>query len=98
LVRTGDLELATLVERMTAGAELFELPVPTIAPGQPASVCLVDFEASFQVGARGYISRSENCCFDGQTFNGRILLTVASGTVAFRAVSAAETTVLQAVR
>jgi dihydroorotase len=98
LVRTGELDLRTLVERMTRGAGLFELPTPTIVPRQPASVCLIDLEASFQAGARGYISRSENCCFDGQRFKGRVLLTVAGGIVAFRAVSAAEPAVLQAVR
>jgi dihydroorotase len=98
LVLAGELELGALVERMTAGAELFELPAPMIAPGQPASVCLVDLEASFQVGARGYISRSENCCFAGHTLHGRVLATVAAGIVAFRAVSGAETSILQAVR
>jgi len=57
-----------------------------------------DRDAAWQVGESGYESRSENCCFDGQTFKGRILLTVAAGIVAFRAVSAAERAVLQAVR
>jgi dihydroorotase len=90
LVALGELKLATLVERMTAGAALFELPAPSIAAEQPANVCLVDLEASFEVGARGYVSRSENCCFHGQTLRGRVLLTVAGGTVAFRAPALAE--------
>jgi dihydroorotase len=91
LVVSGELELGTLVERMTAGAAALELPVPSIAPNEPANVCLVDLDASFQVGARGYVSRSENCCFHGQTLRGRVLLTVAAGTVAFRAPALAET-------
>lgn len=98
LVLGGELELGTLIERMTAGGALFDLPVPTIAPGQIASVCVVDLEASLQVGARGYVSRSENCCFHGQTLRGRVLLTVAAGTIAFRAVGAADSATLQAVR
>ena len=38
----------------------------------------------WEVGAEGYASRSENCCFDGRTLRGRVLLTVAAGSVAYR--------------
>ena len=34
LVRPGLLDLGTLVERMTAGAALFDLPAPRIAVGR----------------------------------------------------------------
>lgn len=98
LVLEDELDLATLVQRMTAGGSLFDLPVPRIVPGQLASVCLVDLQANFQVGARGYVSRSENSCFHGQTLRGRVLLTVAAGAVAFRAISAAEPAPLAAVK
>jgi dihydroorotase len=90
LVVPGELELATLIKRMTAGASLFELPIPRIAPGEPANLCLVDLEQSFEVGAGGYASRSANCCFHGRTLHGRVLLTLASGAVAFRARMLAE--------
>ena len=36
------------------------------------------------VGEAGYESRSENSAFAGRSLQGRVLLTVASGTVAFR--------------
>jgi dihydroorotase len=38
------------------------------------------------VGGRqsGYESRSENCCFAGQTLHGRVLVTVAGGSVVYR--------------
>jgi len=84
LVRPGALTLATLVERMTAGAALYELPTPTIAVGQPANLCLVDLEAEFEVGEDGYASRSSNCAFHGRALHGRVLLTVAAGAVAYR--------------
>src|SRR5437660_3273450 len=71
LVVTGELELETLIERMTAGAALYELPTPRIAPGEPANIALVDLEQSYEVGAGGYASRSENCCFHGRTLYGR---------------------------
>ncbi len=85
LVAPGVLPLGVLVERMSAGATLLDLPVPRIAPGEPANLCLVDLEAEWEVGATGYASRSENCCFHGRTLHGRVLLTVAAGAVAFRA-------------
>ncbi len=84
LVRPGLLSLATLLERMTAGAGLMDLPTPGIVVGAPANLCLVDLAASWQVGEAGYESRSENCCFGGRDLRGRVLLTIAAGGVAFR--------------
>ena len=51
---------------MTAGAELFELPTPRIAAGEPANLTLVDLDAEWVAGERGWESRSENSCFAGQ--------------------------------
>ncbi|HET6866463.1 MAG TPA: dihydroorotase [Solirubrobacteraceae bacterium] len=82
LVLSGEIELATVIERMTAGAALYGLPIPRIAPGEPANLTLVDLDARFEVGAAGYASRSANCCFHGRTLQGKVLLTVAAGTVA----------------
>jgi dihydroorotase len=85
LVLQGELELPVLVERMSAGAALFELPVPLIEAGRPANLTLVDLEAKWDVGARGYVSRSANCCFHGRALHGRVMLTLAAGAVVFRA-------------
>jgi dihydroorotase len=85
LVMPGILELGVLVERLTAGADLFELPTPRIAAGEPANVTLVDLDAEYVAGERGWESRSENCCFAGRKLHGRVLLTVASGAVVYRA-------------
>ncbi|HEY8624653.1 MAG TPA: hypothetical protein VIL82_01485 [Solirubrobacteraceae bacterium] len=80
----GELELEVVIERMTSGAELYDLPTPRIARGEPANLCLIDLEARFEVGADGYASRSDNCCFHGRVLHGRVLLTLAAGAVAFR--------------
>jgi dihydroorotase len=85
LVMPGELDLEIVIERMTAGGALYGLPTPRIAAGEPANVCLVDLDAKFEVGAEGYVSRSQNCCFYGRTFHGRVLVTIAAGAVAFRA-------------
>jgi dihydroorotase len=90
LVLPGELELAVLIERMTAGMALYDLPTPRIAPGEPANICMVDLGARWMVGAGGYASRSENCCFHGRTLQGRVVLTLAGGAVAFRARMLAE--------
>jgi dihydroorotase len=84
LVLPGELELEIVVERMSAGAALYGLPVPRIEPGCPANLCLVDLDARFDVGAEGYFSRSENCCFHGRMLQGKVRLTLAAGTMAFR--------------
>jgi dihydroorotase len=83
-VLSEELELATIVKGLTAGAALYGLPTPRIAPGEVANLCLIDLDARYEVGARGYASRSENCCFHGRTLHGRVLLTIAAGAVAFR--------------
>ncbi|MCZ4492521.1 MAG: dihydroorotase [Conexibacter sp.] len=85
LVLTGDLPLALVVQRLSDGAALFDLPTPSIATGEQANVTLVDLDREWTVGDGGYESRSANCCFDGQTLRGKVLLTVAAGTMAFRA-------------
>jgi dihydroorotase len=84
LVISGELELATVIERMSAGAALYGLPTPRIAVGEPANVCLIDLEARYEVGEDGYVSRSANCAFHGRTLYARVLLTLAAGAIAYR--------------
>ena len=84
LVVPGLIELPLLVERMTAGGIPFGIPAPTLVPGSPANVCLVDLEAEWEVGEHGYESRSANCAFAGQRLTGRVRMTVAGGQVAYR--------------
>jgi dihydroorotase len=84
LVLPGVLPLALVVDRLSAGAALLDLPLPAIAVGEGANFCLVDLEAEYEVGDAGYESRSENCCFGGRRLRGRVLATVAAGAVAYR--------------
>lgn len=84
LVRPGILPLGIVVDRLIGGAALMELPTPTVAVGERANLCLVDLEREWTVGEGGYESRSDNCCFHGRKFHGRVLLTLADGTVAYR--------------
>jgi dihydroorotase len=84
LVLGGVIDLALLVERMTAGGAPYALAVPTLRPGAPANLCLVDLEADWDVGEAGYESRSANCAFAGKRLTGRVRMTIADGSVAYR--------------
>jgi dihydroorotase len=84
LVEPGLLELGTLVERMTAGAGLFGLELPSLEPGSEANLVLVDLEAEWEAGAEGWESRSENSCFAGRRLRSRPVTTIVGGRVAYR--------------
>jgi dihydroorotase len=98
LVRPGVLSLELVVERITAGGALYGLPVPRIAPDEPANVVLIDLDAEWTVGAGGYISRSENCCFHGRRLFGAVQLTIAAGAVAHGSVEEKPRTIREAQR
>jgi dihydroorotase len=93
LVLGGLLDLEVVVDRLCRGGIPFGIAQPVIATGQAANLTLVDLERRWVVGENGYESRSDNCCFAGRELQGRVLLTVAAGAVAYRernfAVSAA---------
>jgi len=84
LVLPGTLALPLVVERMSSGAAILGLDTPKIETGRRADVTLLDLSAEWTVGEDGYESRSENCCFAGRAFKGRVLMTVAAGSVAYR--------------
>jgi dihydroorotase len=84
LVMPGILPLSLVVQRLSAGAALMDLPTPEIRVGRPADLVLIDLGATWEVGEAGYESRSENCCFAGRTLNGRVLMTIAAGGVVYR--------------
>jgi dihydroorotase len=84
LVLPGVLPLELVVDKLSTGAAAVGLALPRIAVGAPADLCLVDLEASWEVGEAGYESRSENCCFAGRTLQGKVLATIAAGAVVYR--------------
>jgi dihydroorotase len=84
LVLPGVLPLALIVDKLSTGGGLLGLPLPRIAEGAPADLCLVDLRTEWEVGEAGYESRAENCCFAGRTLTGRVLATIAAGAVVYR--------------
>ena len=84
LVKPGVLPLALVVQKLSAGAALMDLPTPKIEVGKPADLVLIDLEAEWEVGEAGYESRSENCCFAGRTLSGKVITTIAAGGIVYR--------------
>ena len=84
LVLPGVLDLETVVERLSGGAEPFGFAAPTVVPGGEANLVLVDTEAEWEAGAEGWESRSQNSPFSGRRLRGRVLMTIAGGRVAYR--------------
>jgi dihydroorotase len=86
LVGPGLLPLPTLIERMSTGpARAYGLEPPKIAVGAPANLVLLDTEASWQVTADGFRSRSTNSWLIGETLKGRVRATIASGRLVYEA-------------
>ena len=85
LVRRGLVPLELLVRRMSADpADALGLPAPTLAEGAPADLALIDPGGRVRVGEDGFQSKSSNSAFLGEELEGRVLLTIAGGQVAWR--------------
>ncbi len=84
LVKPRALDLGTLVTRMSAApARLAGLPVPAIAAGAPADLCVVDPKARWTVSPDTLQSRSFNSAWLGQELTAKVRLTLAAGRVAW---------------
>jgi dihydroorotase len=84
LIVPGILDLATVIERLSAGARAFGFEPPSLKPNSEANVALIDLDADWDAGADGWESRSENSCFAGRKLQGRSQMTIVAGQVAFR--------------
>ena len=84
LVEPGELDLATLVTRLSAApARIAGLEAPAIAAGAPADLCVVDPAAVWTVAPETLQSRSWNSPWLGNELTGKVRLTVAAGRVAW---------------
>ncbi len=85
LVQGGRMSLEDLVVRMsTRPAQVFGLPVPSLADGETANLAVVDLAATDRVGDRPYASKSTNAAFEGMEFTGRVVMTIAGGQDVYR--------------
>ena len=84
LVEPGELDLATLVTRMsTAPAAIAGLTPPAIASGALADLCVIDPAVAWTVTAEALQSRSFNSPWLGRELTARVKLTLAAGRIAW---------------
>ncbi len=84
LVDRGVLTLARMVDALTrAPAQIVALPVPRIRDGARADLVLVDPKARWTVDLARLRTKGKNTPFAGKEVTGRVMLTMASGTVIF---------------
>jgi dihydroorotase len=86
LVLGGALTLERLLEAMTSGpARVLGLPAPSLEPGAPADLVLLDLEAERAVDPSRFRSRAKFGPWDGEALRGWPALTLVRGRVAFDA-------------
>jgi len=91
LVHQGRIDLATLIERLTAGPvralRLSEREgregLGTLAPGAPADLTVFDPDERWTVDPRLLVSKGRNTPFAGFELRGRVVLTVCEGRETF---------------
>lgn len=87
LVRRGLLDVVTWVRRWTSGpAEILGLPTPTLRPGAPADLVVLDLHSEWTVHAHRFISLGRNTPFEGCSLVGRAVMTVLGGKMLAEAV------------
>jgi dihydroorotase len=80
LVKPGLIDLATLLERMSAGpARVFGLERPRVAVGARANLVLLDLDRVWRV--ERFKSKSRNSWLLGETLAGSVAMTIANGAV-----------------
>jgi dihydroorotase len=84
LVRQSKFKLAHVVDLLTRRpAQILSLPAGTLAAGAAADICLFDPEEKWTYDTRTGFSKSGNSPWHGQTFTGRVKMTIVDGRVVF---------------
>lgn len=82
LVKMGLLDLLTWLRRWTTGpAAVLGLPPPSLQPGAPADLVLLDLDSVWTVDPATFASRSRNTPFAGWKLKGRAHLTLCAGRI-----------------
>ncbi|MCB0878010.1 MAG: dihydroorotase [Thermoleophilia bacterium] len=84
LVLPGVLDLELVVRGLSAGADVFGIARPRLVVDEPANIALVDLDGAWTVGENGYHSRSSNCPWHGRELRGRVVVTIAAGSIVHR--------------
>ncbi|MBP7829210.1 MAG: dihydroorotase [Kiritimatiellae bacterium] len=86
LVIRGRMSALDWVRRWTVGpARVLGLAEPSLAPGAPADLVLLDLESEWIIRAEAFASKSRNTPFEGRRVRGRAARTFLGGRVVSRA-------------
>ncbi|MEI6563114.1 MAG: dihydroorotase [bacterium] len=84
LVKEGLMSALDWVARWTTEpASVLGRPAPTLAPGAPADLILLDLDSEWIVRAEEFASKSRNTPFDGRRLTGRAEKTFCAGRLIF---------------
>ena len=84
LVRAGVVSPSRLVALLSSQpATVLNLPGGSLAPGLPADVTVLDPTAAWTVDPDGGLSKSRNTPFAGHRMEGRAVLTIVGGRIAY---------------
>ena len=82
----GRVGLVDMIRAVTLKpAQLLGLDAGSLSPGCPADLVVCDPNAPFVVDADKLISKSKNSPFDGRRLQGKVLMTIVGGRMAYRA-------------
>ncbi|MCH8940369.1 MAG: dihydroorotase [Chloroflexi bacterium] len=84
LVDRGDIDLPTLIERLTTGparvlGESYQSSIGTLKPGASGDVTVLDPEAEWVVDSSTFASKGRNTPIDGITLKGQVVKTIVGG-------------------
>ena len=80
LVHTGKLDIATMVEKMTAApARIFGLAAGSLAEGMPADITVLDPELEWTVDEKKFYTKGSHSPFVGRRLKGRAVMTFVDG-------------------
>lgn len=80
LVASGGMNLMTWVKRWTLGpAKFMNLEEPSLEPGKPADVIIIDIQNEWTVTEEDTVSKSKNTPFLGWKLKGRVVQTICNG-------------------
>ncbi|MFQ5489467.1 MAG: dihydroorotase, partial [Phycisphaerae bacterium] len=84
LVVEGLLDWTGLLARMSVNsAKVLGLPIPNLAGGAPADICVIDPKVRWTIRSAAFVSRGRNTPFDGRSVSGRAVATWIDGSCRF---------------
>ena len=85
LVKAQHITKMNLIQLLTVGpAKILNLPMPSLAIGSRANLCIIDPEVIWTYDAKNGQSRSSNSPWDTQELSGRVNYTIYKGSIVYR--------------